>query len=96
MSNDKQISGCVPRNASIPEELSRVKYIFTDKTGTLTKNEMTLKELLIYGDFEIDVYEEQQNNYMKIKKMLSKDLNSFSTTNMNDLENISASDININ
>jgi len=44
-SGDSGIKGCVPRNASVPEELSRVEYIFTDKTGTLTKNEMTMKKL---------------------------------------------------
>jgi len=47
MSGDPAIPGCVPRNYSIPEELSRVDYVFSDKTGTLTKNEMTLKRLYI-------------------------------------------------
>ena len=34
--------GCVIRNTMIPEELGSLQYLFTDKTGTLTKNEMKL------------------------------------------------------
>ena len=37
--------GAVARNSQIPEELGRVGIILTDKTGTLTKNEMHFKRL---------------------------------------------------
>ena len=33
------------RNTGIPEELGRISYLFTDKTGTLTQNEMLFKKL---------------------------------------------------
>ena len=33
--------------SSLNEELGMVDYVFTDKTGTLTRNEMVMKELLI-------------------------------------------------
>ena len=42
---DKEIPGTVVRSTTIPEELGRVSYILTDKTGTLTENEMVFKKL---------------------------------------------------
>ena len=35
---------------NIVEELGQISYIFSDKTGTLTRNEMTFKALFIGGD----------------------------------------------
>jgi phospholipid-translocating ATPase len=33
---DNQIPGTVARNSNIPEELGRIQFLITDKTGTLT------------------------------------------------------------
>ncbi|KAL0211785.1 hypothetical protein RCL1_005411 [Eukaryota sp. TZLM3-RCL] len=45
MMSDKKIGGTVVRSSGIPEELGRIEYFFTDKTGTLTQNEMVFKKL---------------------------------------------------
>ncbi|CAK9438385.1 uncharacterized protein LODBEIA_P26090 [Lodderomyces beijingensis] len=43
--NDEDIPGTVVRTSTIPEDLGRVEYLLSDKTGTLTRNEMILKKL---------------------------------------------------
>ena len=43
INRDKEIRETITRNSTIPEELGRISYVFTDKTGTLTKNEMIFK-----------------------------------------------------
>lgn len=51
ISNDKKfIPGAIARNSTIPEDLGRIEYIFSDKTGTLTKNEMVFKSLALEGE----------------------------------------------
>ena len=36
---------CIVRTSHLPEEMGRISYLLSDKTGTLTKNEMELKKL---------------------------------------------------
>lgn len=37
------------RNTNLNEDLGKIDYIFSDKTGTLTSNEMQLREIAIKG-----------------------------------------------
>lgn len=42
---DETIEGTIARNSTIPEELGRIQFLLSDKTGTLTQNDMIFKKL---------------------------------------------------
>lgn len=56
------------RNSSIAEELGRVQYLLSDKTGTLTKNDMIFKKL------NLEYYSFSEENQADIKILLRKGL----------------------
>ncbi|XP_034948082.1 probable phospholipid-transporting ATPase IIB isoform X1 [Chelonus insularis] len=64
---DKEISGTVVRTTTIPEELGRISYLLSDKTGTLTQNKMVFKKLHLgtasYGQETFDEITSVLNNY---------------------------------
>ena len=45
--SDKSIFETITRNSNIPEQLGRVEVLFTDKTGTLTKNVMKMRKICL-------------------------------------------------
>jgi len=59
---DKDIPGCVVRNTTIPEEMGRISYLLSDKTGTLTQNDMIFKRLNLGSlNFSADTVPELKN-----------------------------------
>lgn len=66
ISNDDVIPGAVARNSTIPEELGRIQVLLSDKTGTLTKNDMIFKRLTLeYCSFS-------EENYDDIRRLLKR------------------------
>ena len=61
INRDKSIPETIARNSTIPEELGRISYVFSDKTGTLTKNEMVFKKIAM----ETEQFSEDNFNDLK-------------------------------
>ena len=55
--SDDDIKGTIARNSTIPEELGRLQFLLSDKTGTLTQNDMIFKKISMefaqYGEDDI-------------------------------------------
>ena len=45
MTSDKAMPGLQVRSSTLPEELGGVEYLLTDKTGTLTRNDMRFRKM---------------------------------------------------
>jgi phospholipid-translocating ATPase len=45
INRDNEMKDTLSRNSMIAEDLGRIEYFLTDKTGTLTKNEMIMKRI---------------------------------------------------
>lgn len=59
---DKDIPDTIVRTSTIPEDLGRIEYLLSDKTGTLTQNEMEMKKLhlgtVCYAGDTLDIVRE--------------------------------------
>ena len=69
MKNPDTKEHAICRNSNLNEDLGRVEYIFSDKTGTLTSNEMQLRQIsikgAIYGDVDYRLEENPDDKELK-------------------------------
>lgn len=87
ISVDTDIKGTIPRNMNLPEELGKVQFMLTDKTGTLTKNEMVFKKLQLQNklyQFPID----QKEMHKQLRSSLKHCQESFNSDEKSDSSSI--------
>lgn len=68
INNDERIKNTVVRNSTIPEELGRIQFLLSDKTGTLTKNDMIFKKL------NLEFYSFTEENLDDVSELLKAGL----------------------
>lgn len=83
--SDRKIPNTIARNSSIPEELGRIEFLLTDKTGTLTCNEMTLKKVSLINDVLDDLKCKDKLEFIKNLSTLENRLENNKQNNMKNL-----------
>ena len=79
---------CSPKSVSIIEELGNVNFIFSDKTGTLTKNQLQFKYCIIDNKYyEYIKIGETTNHKKKFVIRKSKKQNSLNSYQLNTIQN---------
>lgn len=73
INSDKEMKNTTSRNSMIAEDLGRIEYFLTDKTGTLTKNEMIMKRISL-GDTLLDADNLEAMKNLANKSTEGKDL----------------------
>ena len=66
ITDDADLHGSKSHNCKVVEELGRIQYLVTDKTGTLTTNQMGLKK--ICTEFAIFEEDDPNNDFASILK----------------------------
>ena len=105
ISRDELIPETIARNSTIPEELGRISYIFSDKTGTLTKNEMIFKKISMeteqfgeesFNDLKEILSDECQTSHAPLLDVFNNNQNLISENNSSSQSNsmLSGNDIN--
>jgi len=70
---DKNIPGTVVRTSTIPEELGRIGYLLSDKTGTLTQN------LMIFKRIHLGTVSYTNENHTEISNLLKQQFRTTTT-----------------
>jgi len=89
INNDKAIPDTVARNMMIPEDLGRIEMLLSDKTGTLTQNDMEFKAFFVDNSKYVkkEVYVELKENMINITNKDSSPFSDFGKENSNDIDN---------